>query len=97
MSNKQFTLSEEEKLNLEGRQKAEGYVVSVLARLVKGAIQEDMQDYVNNVVKKRLDLKPEDLITVDIDTGKIEVIEPDKKSSLILPNYAQQKKINPKR
>jgi len=97
MSNKQFTLSEEEKLNLEGRQKAEGYVVSVLARLVKGAIQEDMQDYVNNVVKKRLDLKPEDLITVDIDTGKIEVSDPDNNSSLILPNYAQQKKINPKR
>jgi len=64
---KQFSLTEEEKTYLLGRKNVGGYM--------KALVQNDMNEYIVRVVRKRLGLEPEQNIEVDIDNGKITLKE----------------------
>lgn len=73
MSDKKFYLTKAEKADLLGRKLALDYLNAL--------IQSDTQDFVNEVVKVRLNIKPEQKISVDIDAGIIQFVE-DKKECI---------------
>lgn len=65
---KTYYMTKEEQLNLAGRD-AMASQHSYLANLIRN----DINEYFDTVVKKRLNLKPEQQFTYDIDKGIIQV------------------------
>lgn len=67
-------LSYDEQVNLQGRKAVRRTFAYALEILVK-AIDADMSDYIDKVVKTRLGIAKDKLVAVNIDKGELEIQE----------------------
>lgn len=63
---KAYSLSKDEIANLRGRTSARDYLMHL--------IDDDIENYINEVVKKRLDIPKDQLVTIDFKTGTLTIV-----------------------
>lgn len=66
---KQFQMSKSEQMGLGGR---EGIIGQY--KFMVHLIEKDIEDFLNNTIKPRLGLKPDDVVRYDVDAGIIQVM-----------------------